>query len=296
MNTLCLITLAAAMPLSVSAGQQPAGFKPIPVNTPQQASAAPAAPEAVPQQSEPAEHAVTPPKVTCRGNIISISAKYSRLGAILTDLQKCTGVQFDSPEDAKMSLIFDEIGPGTSADVVAALLSSSGYDFVIGASADDPEKIEKVILLARSSDKNAGPGSASADGREATPLRRAFDQMRETARPKPPEVQRAQMEAAQAEADANDANAPAENASAPAVGDASAAAPAEAAQAPQADDSSSAAKPASPVSDKIADMQKLFEQRRQMIQQTQQQTPPQQPGQTQPPPQPEQPQQPQQPQ
>jgi hypothetical protein len=284
------MTLAMAMPLSVCATQQAAGSTAMSSNAAQQASGAADAGDGAPQQNQVQEHAVTPPKVTCRGNTISISAKYSRLGAILSDIQKCTAVQFDAPEDAKMSLIFDEIGPGTSADVVATLLNSSGYDFVIGASPDDPEKIEKVILLARNSDKNAGTtNTAAADGREASPLRRAFDQMRDTARPKSPEEQRARMEAAQAEAEADAAGAPAENAAAPsAAADATAAAPADTPPPSQADDgNSSASKPSSGVADKIADMQKLFEQRRQMIQQTQQQAQPQQPGQT---PQPSQPQ------
>lgn len=278
MNTLCLITLAVAMPLSVSARQQAAGTTAIPGNVLQQAPGGPATPDAAPEPPAPAEHTVTPPKITCRGNTISISARYSRLGAILSDIQKCTGVQFDAPEDAKMTLVFDEIGPGTSSDVVATLLDSSGYDFVIGASPDDPEKAEKIILLARAGDKNGGGSSATADGKEASPLRRAFDQMRDTARPKSPEEQRARMEAAQADADADAANSPAENANAPAAGDAPAAAAAEAPQPPPDESTSSASKPASPVADKIADMQKLFEQRRQMIQQTQQ---PQQPAQPQ---------------
>ena len=292
MNSLCLITLAAAMPLSVSAGQQAAGFSPIPAKaappapaaaSPAAASPAAASPAATspadtsPEQAESTERTVTPPKVTCRGNSITISAKYSRLGAILTEIQRCTGVQFDAPEDAKMSLIFDEIGPGTSADVVASLLNSSGYDFVIGASTSDPEKIEKVILLARTGDKGPGVNSASTDGREASTVRRAFDQMRDTARPKSPEEQRARMEAAQAEADSDNSPSAGENSNAAAPADAAAAAPApaEAPPTPAADDG--APKPSSPVADKIADMQKLFEQRRQMIQQTQ----PQPPAQTQ---------------
>ena len=110
MKTLCLITLAAAMPLSLSAGQQATGFTPVPANAAQQTQAAPGAPDTAPLQAEQQEHAVTPPKVNCRGNTLSVSAKYSRLGAILADIQKCTGVQFDAPEDAKSSCVLKVAG------------------------------------------------------------------------------------------------------------------------------------------------------------------------------------------
>src|SRR5206468_13050589 len=130
---------------------------------------------------------VTPPKVVCHGNTLSISANNSTLGSILTEIEKCTGVKFNAPEIARASLMFDEIGPGPSSSVVAELLTSSGFDYMIGASPDDPEKIEQVIVLNRTNEKDA----ASGDSSNASPMRKVYAQMRETARPKTPEEQAA---------------------------------------------------------------------------------------------------------
>jgi hypothetical protein len=160
---------------------------PLPVNAQQQPPASAEAPVGGTQQENAVTHAVTPPKVSCRGNTLSISANYSALGAILSEIQKCTGVQFDAPEMAKSYLVFDEIGPGPSNDVLAALLTASGFDYIIGASAVDPEKVEKIVLLARADDKDGG----SPDMKGASPGRRAFAQMREAARPHTPEEQAA---------------------------------------------------------------------------------------------------------
>src|SRR5947209_845430 len=71
------------------------------------------------------EHTINPPKVTCSGNTLSISANNSKLGAILSQIQKCLGVQFDAPEVVKSYLVFDDIGPGPSSTVLIALLASS---------------------------------------------------------------------------------------------------------------------------------------------------------------------------
>jgi hypothetical protein len=266
------------------------------------------------QDAAAAEHTVNPPKVVCHGNTLSVSANYSRLGEILTEIQKCTGVQFDAPETAKLYLVFDEIGPASSSDVLASLLNSSGFDYVIGASEADPDKIEKIVLLSRTDDKNP----ASADQRGLSPQRRAFSQMREAARPKTPEEQLA----ATAEADKSGdepsgssqpapaapeststpeksdhsatkpgADATATNADAPPAQpppDAAASAkPADDASAPNADaapsqpaqDTASPAKPLSPSEERIANMEKLFEQRRQLQQQqAPQQSQPQHPA------------------
>lgn len=230
-------------------------------------------------------HAVNPAKVSCHGNTLSISANSSTLGSILTQVEKCAGIHIDVPPAAADVLIFDEIGPGSSRDVVSSLLSSSGFNFVLGASSSDPEKIEELVLLARTRDVDAGP----ADGRRSSPLRSAFAQMRDAARPKPPEVQAA----AAAGIEPSDGDAGDSPVSATASGDTDstatrpdastadssdgAASDASSAAASSPKDKSSDEKSTSPAEEKIMNMEKLFEQRRQMIQPSQapRQTPPQ---------------------
>jgi hypothetical protein len=288
------LILAAALPYSAYSQQQEA--------------ASTAGTEGSTEQAAGPQHVVTPPKVTCKGNTVSISANYSTLGAILNEIQRCTGVQFDAPEMAKSSLVFDEIGPGPSNDVLAALLTASGFDYVIGASAADPEKIERIVLLSRSNEKDAG----SSELKGTSSARRAFSQMREAARPHPPDEQlAATAEVERSDADASEAAPPAaargaepeapvakvDSSSAkpgdspkadgqapppsssgdPATqgkanADAAAATNADAQASPPAPDTASQGKPTSPTDDRIANMQLLFEQRKQMMQQQQQQS------------------------
>jgi hypothetical protein len=281
-----LLVIAATLQLSVYSQQQ----APATIESPDGSAEAQAQPQ----------HTVTPPKVSCKGNTLSISANYSALGAILSEIQKCTGVKFDAPEMARTSLVFDELGPGPANDVVASLLTASGFDYIIGASATDPEKIENIVLLTRADQKDAG----SADMKGASPARRAFAQMREAARPHTPEEQAAaaaELERSDADAQAGSAGSEAESTVAkpdspnpahsaegasaqaplgsqdPAVPpktntDQSSAATAEAvtSPAPPAPDPTAQAKPSSANDDRIANMQMLFEQRRQMMQQQQQ--------------------------
>ncbi|MDR3733917.1 MAG: hypothetical protein P4L10_00095 [Acidobacteriaceae bacterium] len=58
------------------------------------------------------------------------------------------------PDGAANSRVFDKLGPGPVREVLSSLLSSTGFDFVIGSSESDPEKIETVLLMAHASDKS----------------------------------------------------------------------------------------------------------------------------------------------
>ena len=220
--------------------------------------------------SQPREQAVNPPKVGCHGNTLSISASNSRLGAILSEIQKCTGLQFDAPEDAKSYLVFDEIEPGTSSNVLTALLTSSGFNYLIGTSSADPEKVEHLVLLNRTNEKD----SPAAGSKNSAPLRKAFEQMREAARPKTPEMQAA---IAEVETAAVDSSAPPQATVAATETNPSTANPDAAkgtadgnATTPEAPlsqlgpEAANPSKPATPAEERIASMEKLFEQRRKM--------------------------------
>lgn len=111
-----------------------------------------------------------PPNVVCSGNQLTISTNNSTLGSVLNDVQKCIGMKIDMPEGAASSRVFDKLGPGPAREVIAALLSSTGFDFLIGSSESDPGKIDSVLLIARTTDKSAvAPPDATL-----TPARRAY--------------------------------------------------------------------------------------------------------------------------
>jgi hypothetical protein len=215
---------------------------------------------------------INPPKVTCAGDSLTISANNSTLVSILEDFRKCSGVQIDAPSTAASPRIFDDLGPGPAHQVLTALLSASGFNYVIEASPSDPDKIETIVLLAVTNDKSP----SDIDVRSVSPAHKAYLQMRETARPKPPSAQAAEA-GADAETTAADAEnspkAPAENLTVakssppPANGpDSKATEPNPPAAHEAAQDGGSKATVPDSTGQQILSMQQMFEQRKEMMQ------------------------------
>ncbi len=216
----------------------------------------------------------TPPQVVCDGNQLTISTNNSTLASVLADVHNCIGVRIDMPEGAADSRIFDELGPGPVREVLSSLLSSTGFDFVIGSSESDPDKIETVLLMAHVSDKST-PSVADIP---LTSARRKYLLMQKDIRTgAPPEEQTTPPEDTAPVTPAKDAAAvaPVESPSA------------NPGQAPSSDEFSASpdtnrVQPVNPISsspvttppstgssdtqDQITNMEKLFEQRRQMNQ------------------------------
>jgi hypothetical protein len=280
-----VLALAAA---SVSwAQQQPA--TPVAPNTADPAATT-ADPDATP--AAPPEAPVTPPKVVCTGSQMTISANNSTLSAVLAEVHTCMGTKIDLPEGAGDKHMFDRIGPGPASEVLDEFLSATGYNYIIGSSPSNQDKIDSIMLLARAAEPASAANIAAAisDGRGLSPNRRAFLQMRQAAVPHP--MTDADTAAAEAAAQATSPAAtpspdptPADATTTPAATtDSQPAQPAETnptqPQAPTAPPTSvpttspSTGAPAT-TQDQITNMQQMFELRKQLNQQQQQQTPPQ---------------------
>lgn len=245
------------------------------------ADAASPAPEPV-YPKRPAEQPPKPPKVTCRGDQITISAENSTLDAILAAVRGCTGAKIDIPGDASRIRSFEELGPAPVREVLDDLLSGTPYNYVIQSSEANPLKVETVLLSMRSGD-GGKPGSNSiSTDIPMTAGRRAWQKMQKFDKPDPatlnedgtqvesaPETPANEVTAASLgqPTDGNQATAaanPPENAT-----EASAAAPPVApasAVAPPIADPNSGADPAKVMQDRIAAMQQMFAQRQQMMQ------------------------------
>ena len=241
---------------------------------------APDAPAPAPAPSAPApvvevskEAPVAPPNVVCNGNQLTISANNSTLGSVLEAVRSCDGVKIDIPDEAGASRVFDKLGPASARDVLTSLLSETGYDFVIGSSGSNPDKVETVLLMAR----GAGTTAALHADIPMTPARRAYLQMHPNvtvpgAAPTdyvPPEIRAA----ADAAATDNSAPAPAENPAAnPNPAPASDPGAAVGGVSPLSSDRFNTTPPVSDpnattpsnVSDQITNMEKMFQQRIQM--------------------------------
>ncbi len=228
------------------------------------------------------------PKVTCAGNELTISADNSTLASVLTAVHVCIGVQVEIPEGASGSRVFEELGPGPARQVLESLLSGSDFNFVIGSSDANPQKIESVLLMLRPTE-TASAHDAAPD-HSLTAARRAWQQRRQTSaaslgvdesHPAPDETTSA--------AETDDAStAPAENAAAnpappstndqpPAAAEAPASsgdsaaptAPTAPTTAPTPESPSAASPsfdPSQSTDQRITDMQQMFQQRRQMNQ------------------------------
>ena len=108
----------------------------------------------------PAELPPQAPKVTCRGDEITISADNSTLSEILAAVKGCTGAKIEIPEGAVRIRSFEELGPGPVRAVLDELLSGTPYNFVIQSSESNPLKVETVLLSMRVED-NAKPGAGA---------------------------------------------------------------------------------------------------------------------------------------
>lgn len=231
------------------------------------------------------------PKVTCVGGQLKISADNSTLGSILSAVHACIGVQIDIPAGAGAQRTFEELGPGSEREVLDALLSGSDFNYVIGASDANPQKVETVLLMERKTELAAN--TIPLD-RTMTPARRAWLESRQNllragtsgTEPAQPVVDESTNDAPAAD-DTAVAPAQAENASASAAPAQAAASdpPAPAADQPApaalgsmtapatASDNSTVSTATNPALDsgkstaeRIADMQQMFEQRKHMAQ------------------------------
>jgi hypothetical protein len=235
---------------------------------------------------------------------MSITASNTTLGSVLNEVKRCSGAQVDAPASSYSKRIFDDLGPGPIREVLEALLGDSGFDYVIGASETNPDKIESILLMARNTEPGAIGGNDSVElGNSAK--RKAFAERREASRPHSPEEQaqaiagiengETSAAAAVAPAATNGAPAPADPNSAPnatanggsigapaqspspaaspdAAGSSS---PTEASAPPPPSDNNAPGQPhQSPTDEQITNMEKLFQQRQKMMQQQQQPTPP----------------------
>ena len=253
-----LIVLSAAL----------AGAQTNPVNAGADVTPAPAPAPEVPKR--PADMSPKPPKVTCRGDQLTISADNSTLDAILAAVKGCTGAKIEIPSGAGAIRSFEELGPGPVREVLDELLSGTQYNYVIQSSAANPLKVETVLLSMRTND-----GNSPAPDLPMTPGRRAWSHMQKFDKPDPnnPDTPQDQAETPAAQATPPADPDPAPDTTAAKVPDAAPpAVPAAVTAAinnpvaPPVVDPGSAVDPSKAIEDRINAMQQLFNQRQQMMQ------------------------------
>jgi hypothetical protein len=97
-----------------------------------------------------------PPDVSFQGGELTIVARNSTMGDVLTAVKQRTGAAVDMPAVSSERVV-GRFGPGAPRDVMAQLLNGSHYDYVLLGSPADPGALKKVVLIARASGPEPAP-------------------------------------------------------------------------------------------------------------------------------------------
>lgn len=97
-----------------------------------------------------AEMPASPPQVSFQGGQLTISAQNSTLGDILKAVRTQTSATVDLPGNAPERVV-GQFGPGPARDVLASLLNGSHFNYMLLGSPTDPNALDRVILMAKSS-------------------------------------------------------------------------------------------------------------------------------------------------
>jgi hypothetical protein len=108
-----------------------------------------AAPSAAPEAGKPAQ-------VTYEDGKLTILAENSTLSEVLFAVRAATGTNIDLPGGAAPQRIWIKLGPGPARQVLRDLLDSTEFNYVIQASATDPEGVGSISLTFRSKGPETG--------------------------------------------------------------------------------------------------------------------------------------------
>ena len=90
------------------------------------------------------------PDITYKDGQLIIHARDLTLADVLAKVATLTGMQIDLPEDARPKVMpVVQLGPGPARQVLASLLNSADVDYMIQASDTDPDQLKSVLVISR---------------------------------------------------------------------------------------------------------------------------------------------------
>jgi hypothetical protein len=120
------------------------------------------------------ESAIQPKlEVSFRDGLLGIRANMATLSEVLFAVQQRTGAEISIAAGAEQEKVVTDIAPGPAPEVLAKLLNGSRFNFLILSAANDPQRLDRVILSARA-DGGVMPlpavevQSANADNEDAS--------------------------------------------------------------------------------------------------------------------------------
>jgi hypothetical protein len=114
-----------------------------------------------PPPPTPAQMPPVPANVAFQNGLLTIAAENSTLADVLAQVRAKTGASIDIPPSAGAQRVVIHAGPLPPREALLALLTGSGFDYVIVGSDQDPESVQRVILT---------PHQAGARAANVTPL------------------------------------------------------------------------------------------------------------------------------
>src|SRR5438445_7536590 len=109
-----------------------------------------------PPPPTPEQGPSSPPEVSFQNGELTIVARNSTMGDVLTAVKQKTGAAVEMPAVSSERVV-GRFGPGAPRDVLAQLLNGSHYDYVLLGSPADPGALKKVVLMARASGPEPAP-------------------------------------------------------------------------------------------------------------------------------------------
>jgi hypothetical protein len=104
--------------------------------------------------------------VTFRDGLLTVRALHSTLGSVLIAIRNKTGIEFEGGEGA-MDMVAISFGPAPEGEVLAAIFSGSGFDFLALGRPDSPNIVQRVIL--KPNNKSGPMAAANASSTTPTP-------------------------------------------------------------------------------------------------------------------------------
>jgi AMIN domain len=87
--------------------------------------------------------------VSFRNGLLTIRANKVTLSEVLNAVQLRTGAEIDGAAGVTQEKVVVNLGPAPAAEVLAALLNGSKFNYLILSAANNPQQLDKVILSPR---------------------------------------------------------------------------------------------------------------------------------------------------
>ena len=98
----------------------------------------------------PEQMPASPPQVAFSNDTLTINANNATLGDILRAVHRQTGAAVDMPGNATDRVV-GRFGPGPVRDVMTSLLNGSHFNYVLLGSQTNPNGLERIVLISKSS-------------------------------------------------------------------------------------------------------------------------------------------------